>query len=65
MLGRLTKPLAPGSAFELQAYFDKQDRTQPGLMSKTDEDSRADFRDVCDLDRSLVDGFRIQLDEVR
>jgi uncharacterized repeat protein (TIGR04138 family) len=35
------------------------------LMSKTDEDSRADFRSVCDLDRALVDGFRIQLDEVR
>jgi uncharacterized repeat protein (TIGR04138 family) len=35
------------------------------LMSKTDDDTRADFRNVCDLDRTLVEGFRIQLDEVR
>ena len=35
------------------------------LMSKTDEDSRDDFRDVYDLDEALVHGFRIQLDEVR
>jgi uncharacterized repeat protein (TIGR04138 family) len=35
------------------------------LMSKTDEDTRADFRDVFDLDEALVQGYRIQLDEVR
>src|SRR5437868_6548842 len=36
-----------------------------GLMSKTDEDNRADFQDVYDLDQALVQGFRIQLDEAR
>jgi uncharacterized repeat protein (TIGR04138 family) len=35
------------------------------LMSKTDEDTRADFRDVFDLDEALVHGYRIQLDEAR
>jgi len=35
------------------------------LMSKTDEDTRADFRNVFDLDEALVQGYRIQLDEVR
>ena len=34
------------------------------LMSKTDSDSRADFHEVYDLDEALVQGFRIQLDEV-
>ncbi|HEY1861964.1 MAG TPA: Minf_1886 family protein [Gemmataceae bacterium] len=33
------------------------------LMSKTNEDSRRDFQGVYDLDRVLVDGFRINLDE--
>src|SRR6185436_20564505 len=32
-----------------------------GLMSKTDEDTREDFRNVFDLDEALVQGFRIQL----
>jgi uncharacterized repeat protein (TIGR04138 family) len=36
-----------------------------GLMSKTEEDSRADFRNVYDLDEALVHGYRIQLDEAR
>jgi uncharacterized repeat protein (TIGR04138 family) len=36
-----------------------------GMMSKTDEDNRADFRGVYDLDRALVEGFRFQLDEAR
>jgi uncharacterized repeat protein (TIGR04138 family) len=36
---------------------------EAGLMSKTDEDSLADFENVYDLDRALVQGFRIQLDE--
>jgi uncharacterized repeat protein (TIGR04138 family) len=31
------------------------------LMSKTDEDSRADFRDVYDLDKALVQSYRIEL----
>lgn len=35
------------------------------LMSKTQEDTRADFRGLYDLERSLVEGFRIQLDEAR
>jgi uncharacterized repeat protein (TIGR04138 family) len=35
------------------------------LMSKTDDDTRADFRDVFDLDEALVRGYRIQLDEAR
>ena len=34
-------------------------------MSKTDQDTRADFRDVYDLDQALVQGYRIQLDEAR
>lgn len=38
---------------------------EAGLMSKTDEDNRADFRDVYDLDTALLEGFRIQLDEAR
>ena len=37
---------------------------EENLMSKTDADSRADFRDVYDLDEALVQGYRIQLDEV-
>jgi uncharacterized repeat protein (TIGR04138 family) len=37
---------------------------QENLMSKTDQDCRDDFRDVFDLDRELVQGFRIELDEV-
>ncbi len=36
-----------------------------GMMSKTAEDSRADFRGVYDLDRALVEGFRFQLDEAK
>ena len=38
---------------------------EAGLMSKTDEDTRADFRGVYDLDQALVQGYRIQLDEAR
>lgn len=37
---------------------------QEKLMSKTDQDSLADFDQVYDLDTVLVEGFRIQLDEV-
>ena len=33
------------------------------LMSKTDEDTRADFRDVYDLDQALVRDYRIDLKE--
>jgi uncharacterized repeat protein (TIGR04138 family) len=33
------------------------------LMSKTDEDTRADFREVYDLDQALVQDFRIELKE--
>ena len=33
------------------------------LMSKTDHDTRSDFQDVFDLDRGLVEDFRIELDE--
>jgi uncharacterized repeat protein (TIGR04138 family) len=32
------------------------------LMSKTEEDSRADFRNVLDLDQALVRDYRIVLD---
>jgi uncharacterized repeat protein (TIGR04138 family) len=32
------------------------------LMSKTDQDTLDEFRDVFDLDQALVHGFRIQLD---
>ncbi len=34
---------------------------EASLMSKTDEDDRADFADVFDLDEALVDGYRIEL----
>ena len=33
------------------------------LMNTTDEDTRADFHDVFDLDEALVRGYRIELDE--
>jgi len=33
------------------------------LMSKTDEDTLQDFRDIYDLDQALVKGYRIQLEE--
>jgi uncharacterized repeat protein (TIGR04138 family) len=36
-----------------------------GLMSKTQEDDRADFQDVYDLDQALVQDYRIQLDEAK
>jgi uncharacterized repeat protein (TIGR04138 family) len=36
---------------------------QENLMSKTDQDSRADFQDVFDLDKALVQEFQIDLDE--
>ena len=35
------------------------------LMSKTDDDSMTDFHEFFDLDQALVEGFKIQLDEVR
>jgi len=37
---------------------------QAGLMSKTDEDSHADFHEVYDL-KTLAQDYRIQLDEAR
>ena len=35
------------------------------FMSKTSEDSRADFRNQFDLSQTLMEGYRIQLDEAR
>jgi uncharacterized repeat protein (TIGR04138 family) len=37
---------------------------EENLMSKTDQDNRADFEDLFDLDEALVQGFRIELGEV-
>lgn len=37
---------------------------QENLMSKAETDRLSDFHDVFDLDRALVQDFRIQLDEV-
>jgi uncharacterized repeat protein (TIGR04138 family) len=34
------------------------------LMSKAEQDCRADFHDLFDLDKALVEDFRIELDEV-
>jgi uncharacterized repeat protein (TIGR04138 family) len=34
------------------------------LMSKTDQDCRSDFHDIFDMDKALVEDFRIELDEV-
>jgi uncharacterized repeat protein (TIGR04138 family) len=36
---------------------------ESSLLSKTDNDNRADFRNVLDLDRALVDGYTITLQE--
>jgi uncharacterized repeat protein (TIGR04138 family) len=36
---------------------------ESNLMSKTDEDSRADFHAIFDLDQALVHDYRIQLTE--
>ena len=35
------------------------------LMSKTAEDTRADFHDLFDLNQALVEGYRIQVEETR
>lgn len=35
------------------------------LLSKTAEDTLADFRDVFDFDKALIEEYRIQLDEAR
>jgi uncharacterized repeat protein (TIGR04138 family) len=35
------------------------------LMSKTSEDTRADFHNLFDLNQALVEGYRIQLEETR
>ena len=37
---------------------------EANLMSKTDDDCRADFANVFDLDQALVHDYRIVLDEV-
>jgi uncharacterized repeat protein (TIGR04138 family) len=36
---------------------------QENLMSKTEQDSRADFQNVYDLDQALLQDFHIDLDE--
>src|SRR5205085_12238335 len=36
---------------------------ESSLMSKTDEDCRADFHDIYDFEHALVQGYRIHLDE--
>jgi uncharacterized repeat protein (TIGR04138 family) len=36
---------------------------EENLMSKSDQDSRADFHDIFDLDQALVQEFHIELDE--
>jgi uncharacterized repeat protein (TIGR04138 family) len=36
---------------------------ESNLMSKTNEDSRADFHEVFDLDQALVKDYRIQLED--
>jgi uncharacterized repeat protein (TIGR04138 family) len=36
---------------------------EANLMSKTTEDQRLDFHDVFDLDKALVEGYRIELKE--
>ena len=36
-----------------------------GLITKTDDESLADFKDVFDFEEALVQGFTIQLDEAR
>jgi len=36
---------------------------ESGLLSKTETDSRADFHDVFDLERTLAEGFTISLGE--
>ena len=36
---------------------------EENLMSKSDQDSRADFQDIFDMDHALVQEFHIELDE--
>jgi uncharacterized repeat protein (TIGR04138 family) len=36
---------------------------EAGLMSKTDQDTRADFHNIYDLDQALAEDYRIPLDE--
>lgn len=36
-----------------------------GLMSKTDQDRKEDFQNVVDLDKVLVQGYHLRLDEAR
>jgi len=36
---------------------------EAGLMYTTNEDSRADFHDVYNLDQALVQSYQIRLDE--
>lgn len=36
---------------------------ESNLMSKTDEDGRADFHNVYDFDRALVEGYEIRIEE--
>jgi uncharacterized repeat protein (TIGR04138 family) len=36
---------------------------EANLMSKTDQDSRADFHDIFNLDEALTQGFEIRLEE--
>ena len=36
-----------------------------GMMSKTSDDDREDFRGIYDFDQALVEGFQFQLDEAR
>jgi uncharacterized repeat protein (TIGR04138 family) len=38
---------------------------EAGLITKTDDETLADFKDVYDFDEALVQGFTIQLDEAR
>ena len=34
------------------------------LLSKTESDSRADFHNLCNIDRALSEGFTINMDEI-
>ncbi len=38
---------------------------EAGLVTKTDEETLADFRDVFDFDADLMQGYTIEMDEAR
>ena len=49
--------------FAALAHTQKMLGRQPFPETAADQDTRADFQDIYDLDQALVQNFRIELDE--